>query len=266
MRSCVIITLIGVASVAAAQDHLASLGITAGRAREAVFDSFIADAISLAGDSKVFTSAAPAARVAIVNFALSLARAFVETDDFKRRYADHREANGPDPLPEPPSVDAVLAKQRAGFEDQVLQMRKLFDQITPEQRATLEQGWKDMRAQLAEIETGPRRAELDAALKQQYTALAGQREQAMKELDAVWPPDHRALVAVRLRRFLAVSADVAYDAQLVDKNGTKVFADPAFEAKPREWKLCFRAGKPATDAARAFAQRWLADLQAQGIK
>ena len=88
----------------------------------------------------------------------------------------------------------------------------------------------------------------------------------MKELDAVWPPDHRALVAGRLRRFLAVSADVAYDARLVDKNGRKVFADPAFEAKPREWKLCFRAGKPATDAARAFAQRWLADLQAQGIK
>ena len=268
MRWSVVITSLCVVSAigGAAQDHLASLGITAGRAREAVFDSFIAGTISLAGDNKVFTAAAPAARVAIVNFALTLARAFVETDDFKRRYADHREANGPDPLPDAPSVDAVLAKQRAGFEEQVLAMRKLFDQITPEQRATLEEGWKDMRAQLTDMETGPRRAEIDAALKQQYTALVGEREQAMKDLDAVWPPDHRALVAGRLRRFLAVSADVAYDARLVDRNGTKVFADPVLEAKPREWKLCFRAGKPATDAARAFAQQWLSDLQAQGIK
>jgi hypothetical protein len=160
----------------------------------------------------------------------------------------------------------VLAKQRAGFEEQVLQMRKLFDQITPEQRATLEAGWKDMRAQLTEMETGPRRAEIDAALKQQYTAMVRQRDQAMKELDAVWPADHRTLVAGRLRRFLAVSADVAYDARLEDKNGTRVFADPALEAKPKEWKMCFRAGKPATDAARAFAQKWLSDLQAQGIK
>jgi len=46
----------------------------------------------------------------------------------------------------------------------------------------------------------------------------------------------------------------------------RVFAAEAFEAKPAEWKMCFRAGKPATDAARAFAQKWLNDLQGQGVK
>ena len=255
-----------IGGIAIAQDHLARLGITAGRAREAVFDSFITDTLSVAGNNEVFKAASPAARVAIVNFALSLARTFVESDDFKRRYADHREANGPDPLPPIPSADEVLAKQRAGFEDQVEQMRKLFDQITPEQRVTLEEGWKDMRRQLTEMETGPRRAELDIALRQQYAALSREREAAMKELDAVWPTDHRTLVAQRLRHFLDVSKDVAYDARLLDNDGAKVFADPALEARPKEWKMCFRAGKPATDAARAFAQKWLSDLEAQGIK
>jgi hypothetical protein len=250
----------------AAQDHLANLGITAGRAREAVFDSFMADTISLAGENAVFKAASTSARVAMVNFALTLARTFVETDDFKRRYADHREANGPDPLPEAPSVDTILAKQRAGFEEQVEQMRKLFDQITPEQRATLEAGWKDMRQQLADMETGPRRAELDQALREQRLAQVREREEAVKQLDAFWPPDARVLVANRLRRFLQVSSDVTYDARLIDRDGTKVFADAALEARPREWKLCFRAGKPATDAARAFAEKWLSDLQAQGIK
>jgi hypothetical protein len=255
-----------VGAAASAQDHLAQLGITAGRAREAVFDSFITDTLSVAGNHDVFKSASAPARVALVHFALTLARAFAESDDFKRRYADHRDANGPDPLPPAPTVEDILAKQRAGFEEQVEQMRKLFDQITPEQRATLEEGWKDMRRQLTEMETGPRRAELDRALRQQYTALAQQREVAMKELDAVWPPDHRTLVASRLRRFLEVSKDVAYDARLIDKDGAKVFADPALEARPKEWKMCFRAGKPATDAARTFAQKWLTDLEAQGIK
>ena len=252
--------------VSGAQDHLANLGITPGRAREAVFDSFVAGTISLAGESTVFTAVTPAVRVGMVNFALTLARTFSETDDFKRRYADHREANGPEPLPEAPSVDAVLRKQRDGFEAQVLEMRKLFDQITPEQRATLEAGWKDMREQLTAMETGPRRAELDAALREQYAGLSLERETVMKQLEAVWPADHRALVADRLRHFLEVSPDVAYDARLTDKDGKKVFADPALEAKPREWKLCFRAGKPATDAARAFARTWLSDLNAQGIK
>ena len=254
------------AGVLRAQNHLASLGITEGRAREAVFDSFITDTLSVAGDSKAFTAASAATRVALVNFALSLARAFAESDDFKRRYADHREANGPDPLPEEPSVDEILAKQRAGFEAQVEQMRKLFDQITPEQRATLEAGWKDMRAQLTDLETGPKRAEFEKALRERRGIQVRERELAMQELDAVWPADHRTLVANRLRHFLEVSKDVAYGAQLIDKDGKKVFADPTLEAKPKEWKMCFRAGKPATDAARGFAQRWLSDLEAQGIK
>src|SRR5262245_50112015 len=127
MRFYVTVTLACVMALTAAmtaQDHLASLGVTAGRAREAIFDSFIADAVSLAGENAVFKAASPETRVAIVNFTLGLARTFVESDDFKRRYADHREANGPDPLPDVPSVDAVLAKQRAGFEEQVTEMRK----------------------------------------------------------------------------------------------------------------------------------------------
>ena len=269
MRFYVVTTLLCVTALGGAvtaQDHLASLGITAGRAREAVFDSFVADTISLAGANDVFKAASTATRVAMVNFALTLARTFVETDDFKRRYADHREANGPDPLPEEPTVDAILAKQRAGFEEQVTEMRKLFDQITPEQRATLEAGWKEMRQQLADLETGPRRAELDQALREQRADQLRTHAAAVTQLDTVWPADPRALVANRLRHFLEVSSDVAYDARLIDKEGQKVFADAALEAKPREWKLCFRAGKPATDAARGFAQKWLGDLQAQGIK
>ena len=137
---------------------LAQLGITEGRAREAVFDSFLTDTLSVAGNHEVFKAAPDSARVALVSFALTLARTFAESDDFKRRYADHREANGPELLPPLPSVDEVLARQRTGFEEQVEEMRKLFDQITPAQRATLEEGWKDMRRQFTEMETGPRRA------------------------------------------------------------------------------------------------------------
>ena len=118
MRFSVITTLIYVAALGAAlagQDQLTSLGITAGRAREAIFDSFITDTISIAGNNQVFKTASDSARVALVNFALTLARTFAESDDFKRRYADHRDANGPDPLPPIPTADEVLAKQRAGF-------------------------------------------------------------------------------------------------------------------------------------------------------
>jgi len=251
---------------AAGQDHLATLGISEGRAKEAVFDSFMANAVSIAGKPAAFLAMSSEARVALVNFTLNLARTFVESDDFKRRYADHREANGPDPLPEEQTADSIFQKQRAGFEAQVAEMRKLFDQITPEQRATLEAGWTEMRGQLDEMEKGEKRKEIEGLLKDQRDQQLQQRDAAMKEFEKTYPADPRALVAMRLRRFLEVTSDVNYGAQLVDRNKKKVFADPALEAKPAEWKMAFRAGKPATDAARAFAQKWLADLKSQGVQ
>ncbi len=251
---------------ASAQDHLGTLGITEGRAKEAVFDSFMSDAVSIAGKPEAFLGLSQSARAALVTFALNLARTFAESDDFKRRYADHREANGPEPLPEEQTADLVFKKQRDGFENQVAEMRKLFDQITPEQRATLEAGWADMRAQLDAMEKGDRRKQIEGALRDERAAQIRSRAAALKEFEKVFPEDPRALIAMRLRHFLDVTGDVNYTAPLVTKDKMRVFSDPTLEAKPAEWKMAFRAGKPATDAARSFAQKWLGDLQAQGIK
>ena len=260
LAASVSVTVIG------AQAVTSQLGITEGRAREAVFDSFVSGTVSIAGKADVFTSASPQARVAIVNAALTLARAFAESAEFPQRYADHREANGPDPPPPATNADEVLAKQRANFEVQVEGMRKQFGDVTPEQRATLEAGFDTMRARFTEMEKGEVRAELDAALKEQRVAQIRAHEAALKELEGVYPADPRALVANRLRKFLDLSKDVNFTAQLVERDKRMRFADAALEAKPGEWKMLFRAGKPAIDAARAFAQKWLADLEAKGVK
>lgn len=249
-----------------AQAVTAQLGVTDGRAREAVFDSFVSGAVSVAGKAGVFTAASPQVRVAIVNAALTLARAFVDSAEFPKRYADHRDANGPEPLPPTTTADEVLAKQRANFESQIEGMRKQFGDVTPAQRETLEQGFETMRARFTEMEKGDAKIELDAALKQQRTRQVQAHEAAVKELEAVYPADPRALVANRLRKFLELSKDVDFTAQLVERDRKMRFADAAFEARPAEWKMLFRAGKPAVDAARAFAQKWLADLEGKGVQ
>jgi hypothetical protein len=251
-----------------AQSFTTQLGITEGRAKEAVFDSFMAGAVSLAGKTEAFIAASPQARAAMVSAATALARAFVESDEFKRRYADHREANGPDPLPDEQTAAQVLAKQRAGFEQQVDALRKQFvdDAITPEQKATLEEGFEAMRARFTEMEKGPQRAEMETMLKAQRAEQVTRYAAATKEFDALFPADPRALVAMRLRRFLDTTADLDFSAKLIEQGKVRKFADPAMEAKSSEWKMCFRAGKPATDAARDFARKWLADLLAQGLK
>jgi hypothetical protein len=263
-RAAITIALITLCVIpAATQDHIAALGITQTRAKEAIFDSFMANTLSLAGKADVFKAATPQMRAAMVTAIATLGRAFVESADFKQRYADHREANGPDPLPAEQTVEQIYKKQRDDYEQQVAGIRAMYDQITPEQRKTLEIGFDEMRAKFDVIEKEGR-AELEASLKSQRGPLVQAHDQAMKEFEKVFPADSKLLVANRLRRFLDLSRDVDFTAQLTDRNGKKVFADPTLEARPAEWKMLFRAGKPATDAARAFAQKWLAELEGKG--
>jgi hypothetical protein len=94
-------------------------------------------------------------------------------------------------------------------------MRKLFDQITPAQRATLEQGWTEMRARLDEMEKGEKRNEIEGLLKDERDAQVRDHDAAMKAFEQTYPADPRALVAMRLRHFLDVTRDVNFAAQLV---------------------------------------------------
>lgn len=72
-----------------------------------------------------------------------------------------------------------------------------------------------------------------------------------------YPSDAKELIKQRLKTFLDISATVDFDAQL---NGS-MFANPEYEAKSGEWKMCFRAGKAVVQAAREEAQAWLKELE-----
>jgi hypothetical protein len=269
MNRAVILLAVGIAigatTAASAVDTISDLGITLNRAKEAVFDSFITGSISLAGKADVFKAASPQLRAGMVTAVATLGRAFIESTDFAKRYADHREANGPDPLPAEQTADQIYTKQRKDWEEQVAGIRAQFSEITPAQQKTLEEGFDEMRARFDAMEKEGR-ADLEQTLKTQRAAVVRSREAAMAEFERVIPADPRVLVASRLRRFLDLSRDIDYSARLVERDKKTRFADPAFESKPADWKLCFRAGKAATDTARAFAQKWLSDLEAKGVK
>lgn len=72
-----------------------------------------------------------------------------------------------------------------------------------------------------------------------------------------FPADANVLIKQRLKEFLDVSATVDFDARL---NGS-MFANPEYEAKSDQWKMCFRAGKAVVEAAREEAKAWLKELE-----
>jgi len=72
--------------------------------------------------------------------------------------------------------------------------------------------------------------------------------------------DPNVTLRTRLKAFLDATADVDYEARTTGSASSRRFADADLEAKPPEWKMCFRAGREAGEAARAFAQQWLEEL------
>jgi len=75
------------------------------------------------------------------------------------------------------------------------------------------------------------------------------------------PKDPKVRLRKALQTVLAATEGVDYAAALQQKETKKYFTNPAYEAKPETWKMAFRAGREATEGARAYAKTWLAELK-----
>jgi hypothetical protein len=72
-----------------------------------------------------------------------------------------------------------------------------------------------------------------------------------------YPVNADELIKSRLESFMEISATVDFGAEL---NGS-MFANPEYEKKTDQWKMCFRAGKAVITAAREEVAIWLKELQ-----
>ncbi|MEO6734498.1 MAG: hypothetical protein ABIN01_24980 [Ferruginibacter sp.] len=97
---------------------------------------------------------------------------------------------------------------------------------------------------------------------------AAEKDRAIKSYDEAvqnweknYPDNCTLVIKERLQKFLEVTKDVDFDAELKTSYNKKVFVKPAYESKPTEWKQAFRAGKEVTTMARAFASQWLSELK-----
>jgi hypothetical protein len=94
-------------------------------------------------------------------------------------------------------------------------------------------------------------------------ALYAMHDQAKKETQQIAWNQHnlQAVLKQQLTAFVAIAGTVDFNAATEMKNNAQRFVNPAYEKKGTIWKACFRAGQPATNAARQFAQAWLKELK-----
>ena len=91
--------------------------------------------------------------------------------------------------------------------------------------------------------------------------IDSRHESMIKEWESVFPADPNQFIKRRLEEFLKVTSDIDFNAELVTKNGKKLFVNPTYEDKDSRWKMGFRAGKEVVEPARAFVQQWIQEIK-----
>jgi hypothetical protein len=201
---------------------------------------------------------APADRVAVVNALGAAARAWFETPEFKAAYKKKYEGSLPDDLKPPRTAKQIADEMRAEQAKAAKEMDESMKSVPPELRKQMEEAAAQMKAAMKQQE-----AMIDTMAAQQAAAEKARYEEAKSrppDPDAT-PADPRVALRRALKNFLNATAGVDYAAALKPASSKKVFVDPVLEKKPKEWKMCYRAGKDACEAARTFATNWLAELK-----
>jgi hypothetical protein len=252
-------------AVVVAADVLAELGFTEQAARERIFNAFVDGSVSPSGKAAVFKTADPARKVLFVKAVTAFAKTFAQTDQFKKLYADYREANKPAAAAGAKQFDALMSEQAKEFEKSLEGMKEAMKALPPEQQKEMQKTIEEMRKQMASQAQDPTmKSAYEESARTQATADAVDLKRRQQAWEINFPASADQLIANRLREFLDETKDVDYGAKLVARYGKMQFANAAYEQKSPEWKLCFRAGREATDTARAFAAEWLKELQAKG--
>ena len=249
-------------SLSAQDDVVSALRTTDAEARGSIFSSFATGVIARTGDASVFKAATPQQRVSITRAVIALARAFSGTAEFVNRYAAYRNARRPGPEAVARTGDEARLEQQKAIEMAIKQAMAGAERMPADERKQLEQNIAEMRRQVAEIASDPDfRLQLDDTVAAAAKRADAEFLKKTAAFDAELPADPKMLIATRLRQFIALCSTVDFAATLQVGEDKKLrFVNPAYEQKPSEWKMCFRAGKPAVDAARAAAEEWLKAL------
>jgi hypothetical protein len=246
-----------------AQGVMSSLGVKEEEVKRQVVGSLSSNRVPTHLAVKAFKSADDATRVKLVQGALVWIKAYTETPVFKADYDKRRESERPAAPKPKDSVESELARQKAERQKGLDDMKKNLEKMSPEMRKSMEATVKQMEAMYAKQDSDPQMA---AMMRQGLEMQRAQEEKSYRERvaqhESRYPAEPRILIAQRLQGFLDLSKDVDFDAKLYTADRGKMkFVNPAYEAKPEYWKLCYRVGRPAVEAARAFAVSWLKELQ-----
>ena len=241
-------------------DVLAQLGIPLQAAKEAA-GTVISNGVSNPGlPSKLFKTLSAAARAEAATAGVAWLKIYTASAEFKQHYLQIRETHKPEAPQFEGTPEEELKKDADQQKAEAEESKKAIASLPAEQRKALEETLKQSAAMLAKMDTPEmRKVRLDG-IRMARAERTKQYEQELANWKREYPDNPAGAIAKRLREFLAMSADVDFAATLKSQDGRMLFENPAYEAKSAQWKMCYRAGREATAAARAAVSAWLKEI------
>jgi DNA-binding ferritin-like protein len=203
-------------------------------------------------------------RASIVQKIGAYAQSYTQTGEFATKYKEYREQQKPQPPERPKTMEESRKAQKEQMQKNIRETEQNLKSLPAEQQSTIKEIINTMKEQLKSIDdpNNPMFSkEIEEAQKQAYAAEMIEHKNKLTQWESDYPTSSTPMIKRWLVDFLEVSKDVDFNAKLVTgDHGVKTFANPDYESRSPNWKLCFRAGKETVEAGRAFAKQWLGEL------
>ena len=243
---------------------LQTLKLTKLDAENAIWSSFSYAAYA-GPTSKTWHSFSAPVRVAMVKEIGAFAKAYSRSEDFKNRYAGYREEQKPPPPAPLVPVEELKNRQRADLQKSLKESEEAMKTATGETKKVYETFIQDIKQQLKMVDDPNNEMyskEMDDMMLKSKAEEMREHQTNVATWEKEYPVSPAEMIKSRLTYFLQLSATVDFNAKLgPGEGGLKIFLSKAYEDKPSDWKLIFRAGKESTDAARAVATQWLGEIK-----
>ena len=260
----VLIILITGFEVKLAFDFLQTLGINRENAENSVWNSFSGGYFSKPY-SEVYKTLSSQTRIAMVKEIGAFAKAYTQSDDFKKKYKEYRESQKPSAPEKPKSMKETKEEYKAEIQKSISEMENNAVNYTGDIRKGLDEAISTMKEQLQQIDNPDNpmfSPEAEAMTQQTYELQTQDYQSKVTEWGQKYPESADGMIRERLKYFLDVSSTVDFNAKVTKSEyGKYIFVNQDYENQTSEWKMIFRAGKESTDAARQVTQQWMGELK-----
>ena len=202
-------------------------------------------------------------RAATAKSLLEYTRQYVESEAFKKEYDAYRVGHKPSLPNQPRTLEEIRKENVESIKSSIAETEKSLKTADEQYKKIFESSLAMLKKQLSDYQD-PNNKMLKfiaESEQQQYEMHKKDYEVSIKEWEVKYPAGHLQFVKSRLQQLLDATADVDFNAQLVEKNGRKYFVNGDYERKSNNWKYAFRAGKEVTQTVRHFAEQWMKDIK-----